>query len=157
MREPASREIPLMASVGLLLDQAVISAGVVRRGEELTELVRKPLEELARVVRGAAELETAPLGIFQARALQSSSDLERLEVLEDTRPLATGVAWTTLQDQLEAVLSGNSTPEESASLRASLVVLAEASLVRSSAMVDWRLKAGDEWNDPEPNSSYVQL
>ena len=68
MREPASREVPLMASVGLLLDQAVISAGAARRGEPLTELIRAPLEELAQVVRGAAELETAPLGISrQAR------------------------------------------------------------------------------------------
>ena len=126
MREPASREVPLMASVGLLLDQAVIS--VVRH--DVASLspnssVRR-WRNWRRSSRGAAELETAPLGISRQARLQSSSDLERLEILEDTRPMAAGFAWGTLRDQLEAVLSGKSTPEQSAGLRASLVELVNA-------------------------------
>lgn len=156
MREPASREVPLMASVGLLLDQAVLAVGAILRSEALSQRRRQSLEELLGIAEGVAALESAPLGIFQASAVQSSADFERLEAFEDTKPPAGAVAWATVRDQLEAILNEQLPEVEVRTLRASLVELAEASLTRTSELVEWRPNAGDPWDSLDLNSSLTQ-
>lgn len=153
MREPASRELPLVASLGLLLDQGVLAVGAARRGQ-LSTAQRGVLSELLAIISGVAEMKSAPLGVFQASAIQSA-ELERFEALEDTRPGAVEADWSTVRSQLTAVLDGDVSDDDAQGLRVTLSDLARATLARTSEMTDWRTTVGDEWPELGRNSSYA--